>query len=98
MTADIVVELDGPLATVALLNGATPAGADWLDTHVEPDAQRWAGRVVCEHRYVAAIVAGARAAGLNVETEATATGGPGWPGPCPDGMTWERWLANNNVD
>jgi hypothetical protein len=25
-------------------------------------------------------------------------GGPGWPGPCPDGMTWERWLANNNVD
>jgi hypothetical protein len=68
MTADIVVELDGPLATVALLHGATPAGADWLDTHVEPDAQRWAGRVVCEHRYVAAIVEGARADGLSVET------------------------------
>jgi hypothetical protein len=32
------------------------------------------------------------------EAAATATGGPGWPGPCPDGMTWERWLANNNVD
>jgi hypothetical protein len=29
---------------------------------------------------------------------ATATGGPGWPGPCPDGVTWERWLADNNVD
>jgi hypothetical protein len=25
-------------------------------------------------------------------------GGPGWPGPCPDGMPWERWLAANNVD
>lgn len=24
--------------------------------------------------------------------------GPGWPGPCPDGMTWEQWLADNNVD
>jgi len=68
MVADIVVEMDGPGATVALLNGATPAGADWLDTHVEPDAQRWGGRVVCEHRHVAAIVEGARADGLNVET------------------------------
>jgi hypothetical protein len=25
-------------------------------------------------------------------------GSPGYPGPCPDGMTWERWLAANNVD
>jgi hypothetical protein len=24
--------------------------------------------------------------------------GPGYPGPCPDGMPWERWLAQNNVD
>jgi hypothetical protein len=27
-----------------------------------------------------------------------ATAGPGYPGPCPEGMTWERWLATNNVD
>jgi hypothetical protein len=67
-TADIVVELDGPMATVALLHGNTPAGAEWLDANVAPDAQRWCGRVVCEHRYVADVVAGARAAGLEVET------------------------------
>ena len=30
--------------------------------------------------------------------ELATSGGPGWPGPCPDGMTWERWLADNNVD
>ena len=23
---------------------------------------------------------------------------PGYPGPCPDGMDWSRWLAANNVD
>jgi len=25
-------------------------------------------------------------------------GGPGYPGPCPAGVSWERWLAANNVD
>ena len=25
-------------------------------------------------------------------------GGPGYPGPCPEGMDWSRWLAMNNVD
>lgn len=68
--ADIVVEMESPVATVALLHGATTAGAEWLATHIEPDAQRWAGRVVCEHRFVADIVAGATADGLNVNTEA----------------------------
>jgi hypothetical protein len=66
--ADIVVEIEHPLATVALLNGATPAGAEWLNEHTPADAQRWAGRVVCEHRYVADIVNGARADGLAVNT------------------------------
>jgi hypothetical protein len=23
---------------------------------------------------------------------------PGYPGPCPEGMDWSRWLAMNNVD
>ena len=71
MTADIVVELDGPVATVALLNATTDAGREWLDANVDPAAQRWAGRVVCEHRYVADVVNGARAAGLVVDTEET---------------------------
>jgi hypothetical protein len=25
-------------------------------------------------------------------------GQPGYPGPCPEGVSWERWLAQNNVD
>lgn len=24
--------------------------------------------------------------------------GPGYPGPCPEGMDYTRWLAMNNVD
>ena len=24
--------------------------------------------------------------------------GPGYPGPCPDGVDWSDWLAMNNVD
>ena len=24
--------------------------------------------------------------------------GPGYPGPCPDGMDYTRWLAFNNID
>ncbi|NBW14776.1 MAG: hypothetical protein EBR82_42935 [Caulobacteraceae bacterium] len=27
-----------------------------------------------------------------------AGGGPGYPGPCPEGMGWSEWLAFNNVD
>lgn len=30
--------------------------------------------------------------------EAGPRGGPGWPGPCPDGVGWTDWLAANNVD
>lgn len=71
MTADIVLEIESPTATVVLLNGTTEAGRQWLDANVYPEAQRWAGRVVCEHRYVADVVNGARADGLNVETEGT---------------------------
>jgi hypothetical protein len=68
--SDIVVEADRPDATVVLLHGTTPEGCSWLDSHVDPDAQRWAGRIVCERRYVPAIVAGAQADGLDVDVEA----------------------------
>ncbi len=27
-----------------------------------------------------------------------ASGGPGYPGHCPEGMDWSAWLAMNNVD
>jgi hypothetical protein len=26
------------------------------------------------------------------------SGHPGYPGPCPDGMDWGDWLAENNLD
>ena len=32
------------------------------------------------------------------ELVATGNAGPGWPGPCPDGVDWSDWLATNNVD
>jgi hypothetical protein len=33
-----------------------------------------------------------------MEVEAAGGAGPGWPGLCPPGVAWERWLASNNVD
>jgi hypothetical protein len=32
------------------------------------------------------------------EPQPEAGGGPGYPGPCPEGMDWSAWLAFNNVD
>jgi hypothetical protein len=69
-TPDIVLETDGPMPSVVLLHGATVAGAEWLDDHVFDESQRWAGRVVCETRYLADIVEGARSDGLWVELAA----------------------------
>ena len=59
---------------------------DWL-------AWYWVGTVRSAGDAPVAAVAEAPRA-----TELPAGGGPGWPGPCPDGVTWERWLADNNVD
>jgi len=43
-----------------------------------------------------------RLAGQSLELaermEVAAGAGAGYPGPCPAGVPWERWLANNNVD
>lgn len=72
-TPDIVVEVDGPMGTVVLLHGATDAGQAWLDERIGEDAQRWAGRVVCERRYVADVVDGARRDGLWVDVEGRAS-------------------------
>lgn len=32
------------------------------------------------------------------DVAAEGSGGPGYPGPCPEGMDWSSWLAFNNVD
>ena len=43
------------------------AGREWVADHIASDAMRWAGGVVVEPRYAAAIVDGAMNDGLMVE-------------------------------
>ena len=45
------------------------------------------------------IRAGMRAARAEqAEQEHPGPNPPGYPGPCPEGADWSRWLAMNNVD
>jgi len=61
--SDLIVENHG---TILLLFPATNAGRSWIGENIGSDAQRWAGAVVVEPRYIADIVIGARADGLEV--------------------------------
>lgn len=65
MPNDFTVENHG---TIFLLTPHTPEAQEWIEAHVPPDAQTWAGlnSIVVEHRYIADIVAGIRADGLEV--------------------------------
>lgn len=67
--ADILVEREGPLASVVLLRGVTGPGRDWLEDHVEEDAPVFGGRIAAETRFAVAIVDGARRDGLIVEED-----------------------------
>ena len=60
---DIRVNSHGSLF---LLHPVSSAAAEWLRDHVAEDALWWAGALVCEPRYVEAIVEGAREDGLEV--------------------------------
>ena len=62
---DILVQNHGSLV---LLRPATTAGRDWLEANCDCSGyQPFAGgTLLCEPRYVAVIVAGARGAGLEV--------------------------------
>jgi hypothetical protein len=64
-TPDILVENNG---SVVLLRPATPAGRDWLAANCHRSGYQpfGGGTLLCEPQYVAAIVAGARGAGLEV--------------------------------
>jgi hypothetical protein len=64
-TSDIRVENYG---SIVLLRPATAAGREWLEANCdENDYQPFGGgTLLCEPRYVADIVAGAREAGLEV--------------------------------
>jgi hypothetical protein len=60
---DLLVSGDGRLY---LLFATSPAGESWIEEHIPDDAQRFAGGVAVEHRYIADIVSGAVADGLRV--------------------------------
>jgi hypothetical protein len=67
---DVTVTPAAPIRqTIYLLQPNTQAGRDWIDQNIGPDNgyQPWYPTVVCEHRYLADIVAGMREAGLEVE-------------------------------
>lgn len=52
--------------SIYVLRPLTPAAHEWIDAHLPDDALRFAGAVVVEHRFIGAIVEGARADGLEV--------------------------------
>ena len=54
--------------SIVLLRPATPAAREWLETHCDLSGYQpfGGGTLLCEPRYVADIVAGAREAGLEV--------------------------------
>jgi hypothetical protein len=62
---DILVENHD---SIVLLRPATAAGRDWLEAHCDWSGYQpfTGGTLLCEPRYVADIVAGARQAGLAV--------------------------------
>ena len=63
MAADIVVMNHG---SIILLEPQDRNAEQWLEEHVDPDAQWWGPALVVEPRYVADIVEGAREDGLEV--------------------------------
>jgi hypothetical protein len=52
--------------SIYIFTPLTAAGRDWVAEFLPEDAQRWAGGVVIEHRYISTIVAGAQRDGLSV--------------------------------
>jgi hypothetical protein len=61
---DLVVHGSG---TVYLLRPVSQVGQRWIADHISPDAARFGGAVVVEHRYIGDIVAGATTDGLGVQ-------------------------------
>jgi hypothetical protein len=63
-TCDLIFENHGSLF---LIRPVSPAGQNWLDENVgDAETLTFGGAIVCEPRYVEAIIRGASAAGLVV--------------------------------
>ena len=52
--------------SIFLLHPLTFAGRAWVEEHVDPGHQEWAGAVVVEHRYTRDLVSGIVADGYTV--------------------------------
>jgi hypothetical protein len=52
--------------TIFIFTPLTPAARDWVAEFLPEDAQRWAGGVAIEHRYISDVVIGAQRDGLVV--------------------------------
>jgi hypothetical protein len=54
---------------LCILNGLTPAGSAWMETNLPEDAQRIAGGIVVEPRYIDDILKGAFTDGMVIGIE-----------------------------
>ena len=63
---DVRVDNQG---TIFLFHLQTKAASDWVDEHVQDDAQYWGGTLVVEHRYAPDLADGMLADGLTVIDE-----------------------------
>jgi hypothetical protein len=52
--------------SIYIFTPLTPAARDWVAEFLPEDAQRWAGGVVIEHRYISDVVMGAQRDGFSV--------------------------------
>ena len=63
--SDFALTLEG---SIALLWFQTITGKDWINEHIDPEAQRWGtSAVVIEHRYLGDIVNGIHDDGLTIK-------------------------------
>jgi hypothetical protein len=60
---DLIIRNHG---SVCILVAITPAGQEWIDEHIDPEAMRWGSGIVVEPRYVEDIANGAANDGLSV--------------------------------
>jgi hypothetical protein len=61
---DFTVQDEG---TIKILYPQTEAAEQWITDHIANDAQRWAGGVVVEHRFIEDILFGVHNDGLTFE-------------------------------
>ena len=52
--------------SISVLTPLTQQAAQWIDDHIDPNAQSWGGGVVIEHRYVDDIVDGIERDGFSI--------------------------------